>query len=103
LLYTPIGYTIRPMAHTHRDKKKLLTRVRRIAGQVAALERALESESDDCAQVLVQIAAAKGAMHALMMEVLAGHVSEHIVAVDSQAERAREANAIMELLTRYAR
>ena len=34
------------MAHTHRDKKKLLTRVRRIGGQVAALERALEAEGE---------------------------------------------------------
>ncbi|OZB67361.1 metal/formaldehyde-sensitive transcriptional repressor [Stenotrophomonas acidaminiphila] len=91
------------MAHTHRDKKKLLTRVRRIGGQVAALERALESDEGDCAQVLVQIAAAKGAMHALMMEVLAGHLSEHVVAAETEAERAREAGTIMELLARYAR
>ena len=101
--YTPIGYMIRSMAHTHRDKKKLLTRVRRIGGQVAALERALESDEGDCAQMLVQIAAAKGAMHALMMEVLAGHLSEHVVAAESEAERAQEAGMIMELLTRYAR
>ncbi|WP_256202384.1 metal-sensing transcriptional repressor [Stenotrophomonas pictorum] len=50
------------MAHIQRDRKKLLTRVRRIAGQVAALEQALET-GDDCDAVLVQIAAAKGAMH----------------------------------------
>lgn len=39
--------------------------VQRIAGQVAALEQALVS-GDDCDAVLVQIAAAKGAMHGLM-------------------------------------
>ena len=90
------------MAHIQRDKKKLLTRVRRIAGQVAALEQALES-GDDCDAVLVQIAATKGAMHALMMEVLAGHLAEHVVAGETEAERAREAQAIMALFSRYAR
>ncbi|HYG07953.1 MAG TPA: metal-sensing transcriptional repressor, partial [Stenotrophomonas sp.] len=54
------------MAHVQREKKKLLTRIRRIGGQVAALERAVES-GVECSDVLVQIAAAKGAMHALMM------------------------------------
>ncbi len=102
MLDTPQGYMIASMAHTHRDKKKLLTRVRRIGGQVAALERALEAEGD-CGDLLIQIAAAKGAMHALMMEVLAGHLSEHVVAAETEAERAKEAGAIMDLLTRYAR
>ena len=59
------------MAHVTRDKKKLLTRIRRIAGQVSALERAIDADTD-CADVLIQIAAAKGAMRALMMEVLTG-------------------------------
>ena len=45
------------MAHVQRNKKKLLSRIRRVAGQVAALEQALESDAD-CADVLIQIAAA---------------------------------------------
>lgn len=90
------------MAHIQRDKKKLLTRIRRVGGQVAALERAVDEEAD-CSDVLVQIAATKGAMHALMMEVLAGHLAEHVVAGETEAERAREAQAIMALLSRYAR
>jgi DNA-binding FrmR family transcriptional regulator len=90
------------MAHVNRDKKKLLTRVRRIAGQVAALERALESDAD-CTDVLIQIAAAKGAMHGLMMEVLTGHLAEHVVAESSAAKRAIEANSIIDLLKGYAK
>lgn len=90
------------MSHVHRDRKKLLTRVRRIGGQVAALERALQGEAD-CSDVLVQIAAAKGAMQALMIEVLKGHLNEHVVAGKTEAARAREAEAIMQLLGRYAR
>jgi len=90
------------MAHVTRDKKKLLARIRRIGGQVAALERAVDAEAD-CSDVLVQVAAAKGAMHALMMEVLAGHLAEHVVAADSEAERAQEAQLLMELLRKYGR
>ncbi|QGW65224.1 metal/formaldehyde-sensitive transcriptional repressor [Lysobacter soli] len=90
------------MAHVNRDKKKLLTRVRRVAGQVAALEHALEADAD-CADVLIQIAAAKGAIHGLMMEVLSGHLAEHVVAEASPTKRAREAQAIVELLKGYAK
>ncbi|MBN8764064.1 MAG: metal-sensing transcriptional repressor, partial [Thiobacillus sp.] len=47
------------MSHTIRGKSKLLARVRRIRGQVEALERALEAEKG-CAVILHQIAAARG-------------------------------------------
>lgn len=90
------------MAHVNRNRKALLARVRRVAGQVAALERALESDAD-CAEVLVQIAAAKGAIHGLMMEVLSGHLTEHVAAEPSDTKRAREAKAIIDLLKGYAK
>ena len=64
------------MGHTIRDKTKLLPRIRRIVGQARAVERALE-EQKECAEVLRLIAAARGAMNALMAEVLAEHISEH--------------------------
>ena len=40
------------MAHTVREKKKLLNRVRRIRGQVDAVEKALEAE-EDCALIIM--------------------------------------------------
>jgi DNA-binding FrmR family transcriptional regulator len=58
------------MPHTVRDKKQLLIRVRRIKGQVAAMEKALDEEAD-CAAVLQQIASIRG-------EVLEGHIREHL-------------------------
>ena len=100
--YTPIGYTITVMTHIQRDKKKLLTRVRRIAGQVAALEQALDA-GNDCDAVLVQIAATKGAMHGLMLEVMAGHLNDHVVAEKDPGKRAREAEVLLELMKRHAR
>jgi DNA-binding FrmR family transcriptional regulator len=65
------------MAHTIKGKKQLLTRVRRIKGQAEALERALDQESE-CAAVLQQIAAIRGAVNGLMAEVLEGHLRDHL-------------------------
>ena len=90
------------MAHVTRDKKKLLARVRRIAGQVAALEKALEADAD-CTDFLVQASAAKGAMHALMMEVLSGHLAEHVAHEPDEARRVEQARLLIELLRGYAR
>jgi len=66
------------MAHTIEEKKKLLNRVRRILGQVAAVERALDKEAE-CSDVLHNIAACRGAMDALMAEVIEGHVRFHVL------------------------
>jgi FrmR/RcnR family transcriptional regulator, repressor of frmRAB operon len=64
------------VAHTIRDKTKLLGRIRRIIGQTQAVERAMEGEQE-CAEILRLIAASRGAMNALMAEVLAEHIREH--------------------------
>ena len=64
--------------HTVRDKRKLLARVKRIRGQVEAIERALESEAG-CDQVMHLIAGARGAMAGLMVEVVEDHVRTHLV------------------------
>lgn len=66
------------MSHTIRHKKKLLARVRRIKGQVEAIERAIEAERE-CDEVLHLIAGARGAMAGLMAEVVEDHVREHLV------------------------
>ncbi len=63
------------MPHSPADKKKALTRVRRIRGQLDALERALEAGAD-CAPVLQQLAAVRGAVNGLMSEVLESHLRE---------------------------
>jgi FrmR/RcnR family transcriptional regulator, repressor of frmRAB operon len=66
------------MAHTLRDRPKLLQRVRRIRGQVEAIERLLDGE-EDSSRILQTIAACRGAMNGLMVEVLTGHVRLHVL------------------------
>jgi len=60
------------MTHTIREKSKLLARVRRIRGQVEAIERALAAEAP-CAEVLQVIASVRGAVNGLMAEVVEDH------------------------------
>jgi DNA-binding FrmR family transcriptional regulator len=66
------------MAHTARDKEKLLIRVRRIRGQVEAIERILDEEHE-CADVLQLVAACRGALNGLMAELVEGHIRFHVL------------------------
>ncbi|HHQ4480518.1 TPA: metal/formaldehyde-sensitive transcriptional repressor [Aeromonas veronii] len=89
------------MSHTIHDKKKLLARVRRIKGQAGALESALEQESD-CTAILQQIAAIRGAVNGLMLEVLEGHMREHLGAADvTPAERLEDLDQVVSVLRSY--
>jgi DNA-binding FrmR family transcriptional regulator len=92
------------MAHTIREKAKLLGRIRRIRGQLEALERSVEEEKG-CSEVLHQIAAARGAMNGLMVEVLADHIEMHVAnpAIDSNAERTKGADELIEVIRSYLR
>jgi DNA-binding FrmR family transcriptional regulator len=87
------------MAHTSKDKEKLLTRVRRIRGQVDAIELALDSEQE-CAGVLQLMAACRGALNGLMAEVMEGHILFHVLSPDKgknspQMEAAEELIAVV--------
>jgi FrmR/RcnR family transcriptional regulator, repressor of frmRAB operon len=93
LYHTPYGIAS-GMAHVTKDKDKLLNRIRRIRGQLDAVERAIEG-SHDCAEVLQRLVACRGAMGGLVVELLEGHVRAHVVDPDknpssSQAIGARE-------------
>lgn len=89
------------MPHTVKGRKQLLTRIRRIKGQAEALEKALEREAD-CAAVLQQIAAIRGAVSGLMAEVLEGHIREHLGADDiAPAARAAEVEQVVAALRSY--
>jgi DNA-binding FrmR family transcriptional regulator len=81
-----------------------LARVRRIGGQVEALERALEAERG-CAEVLQQLAAVRGAVTGLMVEVMEEHIESHLVspATASRAKRRQGADELMDVVRTYLR
>jgi DNA-binding FrmR family transcriptional regulator len=69
------------MSHTAQERQKLLARTRRIRGQIEAIERSLENEAG-CGSVMHQIAACRGALAGLMVEVVEDHVRHHLVVPD---------------------
>lgn len=72
------------MSHVKHDKK-LLARIRRIGGQVRSIENALDTEAD-CGAILQQLAAVRGAVNGLILEVLEGHLRHHLGAADPAGE-----------------
>lgn len=90
------------MTHTVREKAKLLARVRRMRGQVEAIERALESEAG-CEQVMHLIAGVRGAMAGLMAEVVEDHLRTHLVDQDKHpgALNTEAARQLMDVVRTY--
>ncbi|QTF09964.1 metal/formaldehyde-sensitive transcriptional repressor [Brenneria izadpanahii] len=89
------------MSHTVKGKKKLLARIRRIKGQTEAIEKSLENETP-CLNILQQIAAVRGAVNGLMVEVLEGHIREHLMDEGhSSQERDGDLEAIVSVVRSY--
>ena len=90
------------MGHTIKEKEKLLARVRRVRGQVEAVERALDQEKG-CVEVLQLVVAARGAMNSLMAEVIADHIRLHVVdpSRERNQDRAKGAEELIEVVQAY--
>ena len=90
------------MTHTIGNKNKLIARVRRIKGQVEAVERALEAELG-CADVLMLVASLRGAVHGLSAEVMEDHIRNHVADpdTDKDPERAKGAAELIEVGRTY--
>lgn len=90
------------MGHTIKNKSKLIARIRRIKGQVEAVERALEAEIG-CADVLMLVASLRGAVNGLSAEVMEDHIRNHVVNpdTDQNPERARGAAELIEVVRTY--
>lgn len=90
------------MSHTIQNKAKLVARVRRIRGQMEAVERALVAEAE-CGEVLRLLASARGAMNGLTAEVMEDHIRSHVVdpAIEADPARARGAEELIAVVRTY--
>jgi FrmR/RcnR family transcriptional regulator, repressor of frmRAB operon len=90
------------MSHIKTAKQKLLTRVRRVRGQLEAVERTVEMESE-CAAVLQQITACRGALDGLVAEVVEHHIRKHLVdpAAPASDPRSQAAEQLVEIVHSY--
>jgi FrmR/RcnR family transcriptional regulator, repressor of frmRAB operon len=90
------------VGHTIREKSKLLARVKRLKGQMEAVERALEAERP-CGEVLQLLASIRGALNGLTGEVLEDHLHEHVVHAADDAGREQAAIELADVLRTYIR
>lgn len=89
------------MTHTIREKQKLINRVRRLRGQMEAVERMLEEERG-CAEVMQVIAGIRGAVNGLMAEVIEDHIHHHLAAGEvSQTDRNEAASELVDVVRAY--
>ncbi len=76
-------------SQTAKEKQKLLFRIKRIRGQFAAVERALDA-GDECADILMLLAAIRGGVNGLMAEVLEDHIRLHMMNPDQKMDSPEE-------------
>ena len=84
-----------------REQQKLIARIRRIRGQVDAIERAL-TEKGHCADILMLLANVRGGINGLMAEVLEDHIRLHMMSPDRDSTLTRElAEDLIDLVRAY--
>ena len=92
------------MAHVIAEKQKLLNRIRRLRGQIEALDRAVEAQ-EGCSEVMRLLTAARGAINAIMAEVVEDHIVLHMVDPERKPTRAEQeaADELLDVLRTYIR
>lgn len=90
------------MSHTIENKSKLVARIRRLKGQMEAIESALEAEVP-CSDILNLAASVRGAVNGLVVELIEDHIRNHVVnpQTDPDAERAQGTSQLIEIIRRY--
>ncbi len=80
----------------------MLSRVRRIKGQVEAIERVMEGEGE-CEEILQLVASCRGALNGLMAELIEGHVKFHVLppASKTHPSQLEAADELIAVVKRY--
>jgi DNA-binding FrmR family transcriptional regulator len=92
------------MSHLSTDSAKLVSRVRRLQGQLDAVARQLEGGAD-CSEVLHLVASIRGALNGLTLELIEDHVRHHVVDPAHEADpvKAKGASDLLAVLRTYLR
>lgn len=86
--------------HPESDTKALKTRVRRIVGQLNAIERMVEAERD-CAEILTQLVSARKALKSLSEKIIHTHLHHCIEGAHRPADSRRRLRDLLTVLERY--
>jgi len=89
------------MSYIDKEKQKLVARIKRIRGQVDAIERSL-TNGDDCADLLMLLANVRGGINSLMAEVVEDHIRLHMMAPEKGSAPSQElAEDLIDLVRAY--
>jgi FrmR/RcnR family transcriptional regulator, repressor of rcnA expression len=86
------------MPHLSREKLDLVTRTKKVIGQLESVLRGL-NEDEQCADILQRLAAARGAINSLMGELLEDHIRNHMPRNSKSSEEA--ASDVIEIVRTY--
>jgi DNA-binding FrmR family transcriptional regulator len=90
------------LSHTTKNKTRMLSRVKRIKGQVEAIERSLNGQGE-CEEILQLVASCRGALNGLMAELIEGHLRFHVLSPDKKAlpSQLEAADELIAVVKRY--
>jgi len=88
------------MSHLSQDNDRLLARIRRLKGQVEAVERAAQ-DGRDCGDILHLVASIRGATQGLMQALIEDHLHHHIAHENETEARHKGAEELAAALRSY--
>lgn len=88
------------MAHTLKDKDRLVGRINRLQGQLKAATNALEQE-EDCYKIMLTLASCRGALNGLMADIMEEHIREHIGTAKNSKEASLASEEAIEILRSF--
>ena len=83
------------------EKRALVVRLRKIKGQVEAIEKMVESDTD-CSDVLMQVVSARRALKSFSEEMIGSHLHDCLASASSPSEGRRGLRSMLTVLKRYA-
>jgi DNA-binding FrmR family transcriptional regulator len=92
------------MKHTYirpgPEKRALVVRLRKIKGQIEAIEKMVEADAD-CSDVLMQVVSSRRALKSFSEEVLESHMHECIEHASSPTGGRANLRSLLTVLERY--
>ena len=87
------------MSHLSREKLDLVSRTKKVIGQLESVQRALNADAS-CADVLQRLAAARGGINSLMAELMEDHIRNHMPRSNKASDAAED---LVEIVRTYLR
>ncbi|MCS6039361.1 metal-sensing transcriptional repressor [Klebsiella pneumoniae subsp. pneumoniae] len=88
------------MSHTVRHKKDVTDPAEENSGAEYRVREMLNREHE-CAEVLQQLAAIRGAVNGMMLQVIQGHLTDHVVKEPDEKQREADLETVMQVIKSY--